>query len=184
MLDNQVEAIKSRVTMADVCQFYGIETNNKGFACCPFHNEKTASFKIYSGDRGYHCFGCGESGDVIDFVRRFENLPFQDALRKIDLNFGLNLFGNRSFEERRQSHFRQKAIIAERERKKAEREAANRQYWKVFDEWKRLSDNRKHYKPKSPEEPLHPLFVESLQKLQRQEYLLDIAELEKRKIYA
>lgn len=180
MLDNSVEMIKNQVTMANICEKYGIEINKKGFANCPFHNEKTASFKIYEGERGFHCFGCGKSGDVIDFVMSFFNLNFQEALKKIDLDFGLNLFGERTFEERRQAYFRQKSIIAERERKKAEREAVNRDYWAAFDEWKRLTDNRERYKPKSQDDDLHPLFVEALQKLAHQEFLLDLAEERKR----
>lgn len=180
MLDNSVEMIKNQVTMADICRAYGIEINKKGFANCPFHNEKTASFKIYEGERGFYCFGCGKSGDVIDFVMTFFSLTFQEALKKINLDFGLNLFGEQTFEERRQSHFRQKAKIAERERKKAEREAVNRDYWAAFDEWKRLMENRERYKPKSQDDDLHPLFVEALQKLAHQEFLLDLAEERKR----
>jgi DNA primase len=164
--------IKQRLNTRDVLTAYGIETNSKGFACCPFHNEKTASFKVYDGDRGYYCFGCGESGDVITFVQKLFNLSFPEALRKIDTDFGLNIYGDHTFEDIRRSHYQQMAVKAKKERAKREKEALNNEYWKAFDEWKRLDDNRRIYKPKSPDEDLHPLFVESLQKLEYQIFIL------------
>jgi DNA primase len=175
--------IKQRLNSRDVLTAYGIETNSKGFACCPFHNEKTASFKVYDGDRGYYCFGCGASGDVITFVQKLFNLTFLEALRKIDTDFGLNIYGDHTFEELRRSHYKQMAINAERERKRREKEQADKEYWVAFDDWKRLDDNRRIYRPKSPDEELHPLFVESLQKLSYQEYLVDCLN-ERRKQYA
>jgi hypothetical protein len=65
------------------------------------------------------------------------------------------------------------AIKAERERKKREKEQADKEYWAAFDEWKRLDDNRRIYKPESPDEDLHPFFVESLQKLEHQIFILE-----------
>lgn len=165
--------IKRRLNTRDVLTSYGIETNSKEFACCPFHNEKTASFKVYDGDRGYYCFSCGESGDVITFVQKFFNLSFPEALRKIDTDFGLNIYGDHTFEDVRRSHYQQMAVKAKKERAKREKEALNNEYWKAFDEWKRLDDNRQIYKPKSPDEDLHPLFVESLQKLEHQIFILE-----------
>ena len=172
--------IKQRLNSIDVLNTYGIETNSKGFAVCPFHNEKTASFKVYDGDRGYYCFGCGESGDVITFVQKLFNLSFTDTLRKIDADFGLNIYGDHTFEELRRSHYKQRAVEAERQRKKHQKEKANNEYWAAFDEWKRLDDNRRIYRPKSHDEEWHPLFVESLQKLTHQEYLVDYLD-ERRK---
>lgn len=180
MLDNAVDTIKNSITMADVCRQYGIDIDNKGFACCPFHNEKTPSFKVYKGAGGYHCFGCGESGDVITFVMKYFDLPFKEALQKLDTDFSLGIYAEKTFEERRQIHFKQKAILSKRNREKAEKEAKERIFWQVFEEWKRLVDNRERYKPKSNSEELHPLFVESLQKLDYQEYLLSLAEEERR----
>lgn len=162
--------------MTDVATHYGYKPNRAGFIKCPFHAEKTASMKIYAGNKGYACFGCGANGDVISFVQQLFGLSFPDTLKKIDLDFGLNLYGEHSFEDLRKSHYRQKQIQAERERKKIENQQADADYWASFDEWKRLDDNKRKFAPKTPDEEWHPLFVEALQKLAHQEYLLDCAE--------
>lgn len=175
---NMVQTIKYRLTMREVLERYGYELNKKGFVCCPFHNEKTPSMKIFEKD--YHCFGCGEHGDVITFVQKLFNLSFQEALKKIDIDFGLNLYGDKTFEELRKSHYQTKRLQAKREREKAEREQVNAEYWAAFDEWKRLEDNKRRFIPKSPDEELHPLFLEALQKLSYQTYLFDCLETRRR----
>jgi DNA primase len=176
-----VQTIKERLTMQEIIETYGYKADKKGFLCCPFHNEKTPSMRIY--DKDFHCFGCGEHGDIVSFVQKLFNLSFTETLRKIDADFGLNIYGDHTFEELRRSHYKQMAIKAEREKKKREKEKADKEYWAAFDEWKRLDDNRRIYRPKSPDEELHPLFVESLQKLSYQEYLVDCLD-ERRKQYA
>jgi len=55
----------------------------RSWARCPYHEEKTASFCCYKGERGFHCFGCGVSGDAITLVRKMFNKSFPDAIRFI-----------------------------------------------------------------------------------------------------
>lgn len=81
--------IKSSISMQDVCIQYGFEVDRAGFSTCPFHQEKTNSFKIYQ--KRWVCFGCGTSGDVIDFIQKYFNLNFQKAIERIDYDFGLGL---------------------------------------------------------------------------------------------
>lgn len=50
-------------------------------ACCPFHNEKTPSFHIDRDKQLFHCFGCGASGNFVQFVMRMESLDYRDAIR-------------------------------------------------------------------------------------------------------
>lgn len=50
-------------------------------ACCPFHDEKTPSFQIDPDLKLWHCFGCGEGGDIFDYVGRIHNLDFPDSVR-------------------------------------------------------------------------------------------------------
>lgn len=51
------------------------------WCCCPFHQEKTPSCKIDPSTQTWHCFGCGEGGDAITFVRKMDDLDFADAIR-------------------------------------------------------------------------------------------------------
>ncbi|WP_126172604.1 DUF7146 domain-containing protein [Altericroceibacterium xinjiangense] len=48
-------------------------------ACCPFHSDQSPSFTIFDGGRRFHCFGCGASGDVLDFVQRAHNVGLREA---------------------------------------------------------------------------------------------------------
>jgi len=58
---------------------------------CPFHKEKTPSFSVHAGRQFYHCFGCGESGDVLEFVKKIENLSFPEAVRTVAQKCGIPL---------------------------------------------------------------------------------------------
>ena len=50
-------------------------------ACCPFHADRSPSFTIYDGGTRFHCFGCGASGDVLDFVQRAYDVDMIGAAR-------------------------------------------------------------------------------------------------------
>lgn len=77
-----LEEIKTTYTMRDILARYGLESNRAGFIRCPFHpGDRQASLKVY--ERDFHCFGCGENGDVIDFVRLMEGISFTDAFREL-----------------------------------------------------------------------------------------------------
>jgi DNA primase catalytic core len=58
---------------------------------CPFHNEKTPSFTVYSQEQTYHCFGCGAHGDAISFMREYYKLEFQPAIERLAADYGLQL---------------------------------------------------------------------------------------------
>ena len=81
--------IKEILDITQVLEYYGVSVNSKSFASCPFHQENTPSFKVY--DSSYYCFGCGESGTVIDFMMRYFNLTNIEAVRKLNDDFKLNL---------------------------------------------------------------------------------------------
>ncbi len=174
MLNNIASLIKYAVTMTDVCERYGIEINRQGFAVCPFHNEKTPSLKIYDGNRGYSCFGCGKSGDVISFVQSMYGLSFSEALSKLNEDFGLNLPLERRMSNTEKYRF--SCIERDRKRQETKRQRVKERYLKALDEWIKLDKQKKDYKPKSPDEELHPKFIEALNGLALAEFLLEEAE--------
>lgn len=173
------DVIKSRISMIDICKTYGFNIQRGNFICCPFHNEKTPSLKLYDGNRGFYCFGCGEHGSVIDFVMRYFGLDFKSAIRKLNDDFCLGLPIGQRIDHRKQLEMER---LAFQRRQKAKQEEAERQqiedaYWAAFEEWKRLDDNKRNYAPKTPTEPLHPLFVEALKNIAGAEYNLSCAEI-------
>lgn len=93
-----IEEIKARCDIASVIGDYiKIQPSGQNYkALCPFHVEKTPSFHISTAKQVYKCFGCGEGGDVINFVMKMENLDFMDAVRLlanrcgIDINFNID----------------------------------------------------------------------------------------------
>ena len=77
---------------AVIASYVSLERRGGNYwACCPFHHEKTPSFSINEADQYYHCFGCGESGDVIKFVREMENIDFMDAVKMLSERAGLQM---------------------------------------------------------------------------------------------
>jgi len=61
------------------------------FACCPFHKEKSPSFSINTTKQFFHCFGCGESGNVVTFVMKYNSLDFVDAIKSLAANYGVHI---------------------------------------------------------------------------------------------
>ena len=165
--------------MIDICKTYGFNIQRGNFICCPFHNEKTPSLKLYDGNRGFYCFGCGEHGSVIDFVMRYFGLDFQSAISKLNDDFRLGLPIGKKIDRRTQLEMSKAAFERKRkiESEKKHREQIENACWAAFDEWKRLDDNKRNYAPKTPTEPLHPLFVEAIKNISGAEYRLECAEI-------
>jgi hypothetical protein len=81
-----IDIIKG-VALPAICEKMGIELRRDGKVHCPFHDENTPSCNIR--EDSFHCFGCGEKGDVIKFVQKYQEVSFPDALRWIAENFGV-----------------------------------------------------------------------------------------------
>lgn len=91
--DEFLQEVKDRNDIIDVVESY-IPLKKKGnnyWGLCPFHNEKTASFSVYPPKQIFHCFGCGEGGDVISFVMKYENASYPEAVRILAERAGMQI---------------------------------------------------------------------------------------------
>ena len=94
ILSEDVQAVKDRASIEDVVREHvtlrggGVGTL-KGL--CPFHDEKTASFTVRPAVGYFHCFGCGEGGDVIDFITKIDHLTFTEAVERLADKLGMTL---------------------------------------------------------------------------------------------
>jgi len=85
-----ITALKKHIDLLSVVESAGVKMRRAGsrhIGLCPFHQEKTPSFFVFPDNR-FMCFGCGEHGDVIDFVRKLHGLSFRDALRHLGIEEG------------------------------------------------------------------------------------------------
>jgi len=89
-IKSAAQYIRDSVDMQSILDLYGYTTKH-GFMVCPFHGDRDASLKVYEGERGWHCYGCGRGGSVIDFVMEHENCNFRTAVTAIDHHLHLNL---------------------------------------------------------------------------------------------
>lgn len=122
-MNRNAEAIKERLTAREVAERYGFQVNRGGCIQCPFHaGDRQASLHIYPGKGGWHCFGCGKGGSVIDFVMCLFGCTFSDAVARLndDFSLGLQLGRQSTLRERRAS---QTALLARRKRAERLREA-------------------------------------------------------------
>ena len=88
-----ISEIKDRLNVADIIASYiPMKKSGTNFkAVCPFHSEKTASLMISPEKQIWHCFGCGEGGNVFSFVMKYENLEFPEALKILAERAGVQL---------------------------------------------------------------------------------------------
>ena len=75
-----------------VSQYVHLKKSGKDYCgLCPFHGEKTPSFRVSSDKQLFHCFGCGASGNLVQFVMRIESLDFVEALKVLAERAGITL---------------------------------------------------------------------------------------------
>ena len=162
MAENVFEAVKQSVSTRDAAAFYGIEVKRNGMACCPFHDDKNPSMKV---DQRFHCFGCGEDGDVIDFTAKLFDLSPKEAAEKLAQDFGL-IYDSQAPPRRKYVRQKTEAQKFREDRQRCYRVLSD--YYYLLKKWENA------YSPHTPEEEPHPLFVEAIQKKTYVEYLLDL----------
>ena len=162
MGESVFEVVKQSVTAREAAEHYGIAVGRGGMACCPFHDDRHPSLKL--NEDYFYCFGCGATGDVIDFTARLYDLSPKEAAEKLAQDFGLAYDSKAPV---RRNHVRQKS---EAQARKENREHA----WRVLaDYYHLLRKWETDYSPRTPDEDPHPRFLEAVQKKEYMGYLLD-----------
>ena len=154
---NQFESVKAAVPLRQAAENYGLELRRNGMTCCPFHEDAHPSLKL--NEDYFFCFGCGASGDVIDFTARLFGISLKDAARKLSADFGISVDA--------------KPVAVRRNPSRLEELRCRRaltDYLHLLKEWKT------QYAPKTPEDSLDDRFVESCQQYDRIAGLLEMLD--------
>ena len=154
---NQFESVKAAVTLRQAAKAYGLRVLPNGMTCCPFHEDKHPSLKL--NEDYFFCFGCGASGDVIDFTARLFGISPKDATEKLAADFGISVDA--------------KPVAVRRNPSRLEELRCRRaltDYLHLLKEWKT------QYAPKTPEDSLDDRFVESCQQYDRIAGLLEMLD--------
>ncbi len=152
---NVFQAVKDNVTARQAAEQYGFEVRHGGMMCCPFHDDKNPSMKV---DERFHCFGCGEDGDAIDFVGKLFSLKPKEAAEKLAHDFGIAYDGQERYKP-------MKTSIIKRIKREQEKSAVRRCNDVLSDYYGLLRQWRKDYAPKDPNDRIDPHFAESLEYL-------------------
>ena len=130
------DEIKRRVKIRDVLKRYGgMEPDRKGFCRCPFHGERTASFKLYTRNNSFYCFGCGVGGDVIKLCSMLRNISYYQAMKELDEDFNLGAFRIKSPIQQAKEATRR---VLEKEAQAARIEKKRENYNTLTDYYKKL----------------------------------------------
>ena len=154
---NQFESVKAAVTLKRAAETYGLTVSRNGMTCCPFHEDAHPSLKL--NEDYFFCFGCGASGDVIDFTAKLFGVSLKDAVTKLAADFGVS-------EDARQVSVRQNPFRLDELRCRRALTA----YLHLLKKWKT------QYAPNTPEDSLDDRFVESCQQYDRIAGLLEMLD--------
>ena len=154
---NQFESVKAAVPLRDAAKHYGLTVSRNGMTCCPFHKDRHPSLKL--NEDYFFCFGCGASGDVIDFTARLFGISLKDATEKLAADFGISA-------DIKPIAIRQNPSRLDELRYRR----ALTDYLHLLKEWKTC------YAPKTPEDSLDDRFVESCQQYDRIAGLLEMLD--------
>ena len=172
------EYIEELTRRTDITELIGsyVQLKRKGRlygGLCPFHSEKSPSFYVYPDTQSFYCFGCGATGDVIDFVARLFGLSSYEAAKKLAYDFGIDPDKPPAAMALKKPYplaqdFRNDEIHCQR---------VLCDYLHLLERWK------VEYAPQSPEDELDDRFVEACHMIEYVNDLLDVlmfAELKQR----
>ena len=147
--------IKQTVTTRQAAERYGLSVNRSGMVKCPFHEDHNPSMKV---DDRFYCFGCGASGDVIDFTARLFGISLKDAAQKLTADFGIYS------KPPVQSGIPNCHAEPSRERLCI---CVLREHLRYLRIW------QLRHRPEKPGDPIHPRFAEAMKALPTVNHLLD-----------
>ena len=154
---NFFETVKQTVTTRQAAERYGLSVNQSGMTRCPFHEDHNPSMKV---DDRFYCFGCGASGDVIDFTARLFGISLKDAAQKLSADFDINPRPPEQSEipncHAEPTQDRERLCIC-----------VLREYLRYLRIW------QLRYQPEKQGDPIHPRFAEAMKTLPTVNYLLD-----------
>ncbi|HNS15183.1 MAG TPA: DNA primase [Syntrophorhabdaceae bacterium] len=112
-MKSTLEELLARINILDVVsQYIKLRKAGKDYiGLCPFHKEKTPSFTVSTEKQIYYCFGCREGGNAVNFVMKYENLSFREALESLAKEYGVEI--RSGGDPRRASHFDALAKLSE-----------------------------------------------------------------------
>ena len=158
---NLYDELKSNPTPRCVKERYGPPIHRGDMICCPLHDDKTPSMKLY--DDHFYCFGCQKSGDVIDLAAQFLGLTNHEAAKRLASDFGIA--GEVSTQPERTTPYEHSRQFHEDEQ---ECYLALLDYLRLLEHWE------KKYSPTSQIVTPDPRFIEACQMKSYVEYLCDI----------
>lgn len=108
-----IEEIRQKNDIVDVISGYvGLQKKGGNYVCCcPFHSEKTPSFSVNRSRQIYKCFGCGEGGNVVTFVMKYENCTFPEAIKQLADKAGVALPEMEYSEEAKRRETRRQRLL-------------------------------------------------------------------------
>ena len=155
--------VKTSINTREAAERYGVEVNRYGKTLCPFHNDRHPS--LFVDDDHYHCFACGEHGDVIDFTANLYGLTLYDAAKKLVYDFGITQDKPPTKEMQEKLNRKSKAQRLRENEKLCF--AALMEYYRLLQEWMVL------YAPRTPEDRQHDRFVQACHNLDYVKYPVD-----------
>ena len=131
---NVFGTVKTSINTREAAARYGVEVNRHGKALCPFHNDRNPS--LFVDDDHYHCFACGEHGDVIDFTAKLFGLKLYEAAQKLAYDFGITQDKPPTKAMQEKQNMKSEAQRLRENEKLCF--SALLEYMKLLQEWKRL----------------------------------------------
>lgn len=123
LLDEDIDLVKSQVSMMDIANYYGMRVNRKGYVLCPFHNDKHPSMQVFPGHikkDGYYCRSCGYGGSIFSFVMKYENKTFEESVRMVADVFNIKISDGNNLNEdtKKKAAFQKIRLIIQSEESK------------------------------------------------------------------